>query len=120
MTKQKNTLKKIRVKKASQQQKLALLNYGILKTTISEYTKQTSLMKPEYVQTFKDLKTNLIILNDMGNDFEGFAQLIQRKMKRFDTTKFKEKFPKLYEEFLVEQETTEIKVKYEKIGGADA
>ena len=56
----------------------------------------------------------------MGNDFEGFAQLIQRKMKRFDTVKFKEKFPKLYEEFLVEQETTEIKVKYEKIGGANA
>ena len=43
MTKQKNTLKKTRVKKASQKQKLALLNYGILKNTISEYTKQTSL-----------------------------------------------------------------------------
>ena len=120
MTKQKNTLKKIRVKKASQKQKLALLNYGILKSTISEYTKQTSLMKPEYVEYFKDLKTNLIILNDMGNDFEGFAQLIQRKMKRFDTSKFKEKYPKLYEEFLVELETTEIKVKYEKVGGANA
>ena len=41
-------------------------------------------------------------------------------MKRFDTSKFKEKFPKLYEEFLVDLETTEIKVKYEKIGGANA
>jgi len=120
MTKANNTLKKTRVKKASQKQKLALLNYGILKSTISEYTKQTSLMKPEYVETFKDLKTNLIILNDMGNGFEGFAQLIQRKMKRFDVSKFKEKFPKLYEEFLVDMDTTEIKVKYEKIGGANA
>ena len=77
-------------------------------------------MKPEYVEYFKDLKTNLIILNDMNNEFEGFAQLIQRKMKRFDTSKFKEKYPKLYEEFLVELETTEIKVKYEKVGGANA
>ena len=33
---------------------------------------------------------------------------------------FKEKFPKLYEEFLVDLDTTEIKVKYEKIGGANA
>lgn len=120
MTKQKNTLKKTRVKKASLKQKLALLNYGISKQHERDVIKQNSLMKPEYVSYFEDLNTNLIVLTDMQNEYEGFAQFIKRKMKRFDVSKFKEKFPKLYEEFLVDLETTEIKVKYEKIGGANA
>jgi hypothetical protein len=37
--------------------------------------------------------------------------LIKRTMKRFDVSKFKEKFPKLYEEFLVDMDTKEIKIK---------
>jgi len=32
-------------------------------------------------------------------------------MKRFDVSKFKEKFQKLYEEFLVDMDTKEIKIK---------
>jgi len=120
MTKANNTLKKTRVKKASLKQKLALLNYGISKQHERDIIKQNSLMKPEYVGYFDELNTNLIILTEMNNGYEGFAQLIKRVMKRFDVAKFKEKFPKLYEEFLVEMETTEIKVKYEKIGGANA
>jgi len=120
MTKANNTLKKTRVKKASVKTKIALLNYGISKQHERDVIKQNSLMKPEYVGYFDELKTNLIILTEMDNGYEGFAQLIKRVMKRFDVAKFKEKFPKLYEEFLVDMETTEIKVKYEKIGGANA
>ena len=72
-------------------------------------------MKPSHVELFNDLKTNLIIINKV-DDVEGFAQLIKRKMKRFDVAKFKEKHPKMYEEFLVEMDTTEIKIKVQEKG----
>ena len=32
-------------------------------------------------------------------------------MKRFDVSKFKDKYPELYEEFLVDMDTKEIKIK---------
>ena len=35
-------------------------------------------------------------------------------MKRFDVSKFKEKHPKLYEEFLVKMDTKEIKIKVQQ------
>jgi hypothetical protein len=37
-------------------------------------------------------------------------------MKRFDVSKFKEKHPKLYEEFLVDMDTKEIKIKVQEKG----
>ena len=49
---------------------------------------------------------------------EGFAQLINRKMKRFDISAFKEKYPKMYEEFLIDMYTKEIKIKVIDKGGA--
>ena len=64
---------------------------------------------------FETLKTNLIIINKV-DDVEGFAQFIKRKMKRFDVAKFKEKYPKMYEDFLVEMDTTEIKIKVQEKG----
>ena len=64
---------------------------------------------------FENIKSNLIILNKVEG-VEGFAQLINRKMKRFDISKFKEKHPKMYEEFLVDMYTKEIKIKVQDKG----
>jgi Fe-S cluster assembly scaffold protein SufB len=58
----------------------------------------------------KPLKLILLYL-DKVEGIEGFAQLIKRTMKRFDVSKFKEKYPELYEEFLVDMDTKEIKIK---------
>jgi len=48
----------------------------------------------------------------MDNDFEGFAQKINRKMKRFDVSRFKEENTEIYEKYLVDSESTEYKVEY--------
>ena len=116
-----SNLKKVTrlIKKATKKEQQDLVNYHYSVEQVKQQKKSNDLIKPSHVELFETLKTNLIIFNKV-DDVEGFAQLIKRKMKRFDVAKFKEKFPKLYEEFLVEMETTEIKVKYEKIGGANA
>lgn len=107
---------KPRVKRATKDMMLSLINYGMFQDTIKEYTKQNKLMKPEYLSWFDDLKTNLIIMRSdvMNNGFEGFAQKIKRKMQRFDVSSFKEKYPDIYEQFLVPMETVELKVEYKK------
>ena len=73
------------------------------------------MIKPSHVELFDTLKTNLIIINKV-DEVEGFAQLIKRKMKRFDVAKFKEKNPRMYEDYLVEMDTTEIKIKVQEKG----
>ena len=110
------TIKKTKVKRVTKDMMLSLINYGMFSETIKEYTKQNKLMKPEYLSWFDDLKTNLIIMRSdvMNNGFEGFAQKIKRKMNRFDVTSFKEKYPEIYEQFLIPMETVELKVEYKR------
>jgi hypothetical protein len=112
---------KTKVKRVTKEMMKSLLNYGMFSETIKEYTKQNKLMKPEYLSWFDDLKTNLIILKTdvMGNGFEGFAQKINRKSKRFDVTSFKEKYPDIYEQFLIPSESMELKVEYKVAGGVN-
>jgi hypothetical protein len=98
--------------KVSKDEKKFLLNYGMIKETIKGYKKQIELMTPQVAELFDKVKSNLIVLVDMDNDFEGFAQKINRKMKRFDITKFKEENTELYEKYLVDSESTEYKVEY--------
>ena len=118
MTKE-NKVAKLNFKRATKDEKKALLNYGIFNETIKEYDKQNKLIKPTHIELFKRLKTNLIILNNMDNGYEGFAQYIRRNLQRFDVSKFKEENPKLYTQYLVPMETNEIKVKYNLIGSAN-
>ena len=112
-----SNLKKVSrlIKKANKQEQQALVNYHYSVEQVKQQKKANDLIKPSQVELFETLKTNLIIINKVDN-IEGFAQLIKRKMKRFDVSKFKEKFPKLYEEFLVEQDTNEIKIKIQERG----
>ena len=98
--------------KVSKDEKKFLLNYGMMKETIKGYKKQMELMTPEIAGLFERVKSNLIVLVDMDNDFEGFAQKINRKMKRFDVSRFKDENTELYEKYLIDSESTEYKVEY--------
>lgn len=102
-------------KKATKQQQQDLANFGKSVAFVKEQKKQNDLIKPTHVALFEKLKSNLIIFDKLDT-VEGFAQLIKRKMKRFDVAKFKEKNPKLYEEYLVDMDTTEIKIKLQEKG----
>ena len=103
------TTKKRQVK-ASKVQQDNIVNYHYSVEQVKAQKKANDLIKPTHVELFETIKTNLIIL-DKVEGVEGFAQLIKRTMKRFDVSKFKEKYPKVYEEFLVEMDTREIKIK---------
>ena len=98
--------------KVNKDEKKFLLNYGMMKETIKGLKKQMELMTPEIAELFERVKSNLIVLVDMDNDFEGFALKINRKMKRFDVSRFKEENTELYEKYLIDSESTEYKVEY--------
>ena len=112
-----SNLKKVTrlIKKATKKEQQDLVNYHYSVEQVKQQKKANDLIKPSQVELFETLKTNLIIINKV-DDVEGFAQLIKRKMKRFDVAKFKEKYPKMYEDFLVEMDTTEIKIKVQEKG----
>ena len=112
-----SNLKKVSrlIKKATKKEQQDLVNYHYSVEQVKQQKKANDLIKPSHVELFETLKTNLIIFNKV-DDVEGFAQLIKRKMKRFDVAKFKEKYPKMYEDFLVEMDTTEIKIKVQEKG----
>jgi|TARA_R100000654_G_scaffold59341_1_gene86087 hypothetical protein len=106
-----STIKKARRQvKATKVQQQDIVNFHYSVEQVKSQKKANDLIKPTHVETFNALKTNLIMIDKL-DDVEGFAQLINRSMKRFDVSKFKEKHPKLYEEFLVKMDTTEIKIK---------
>ena len=112
-----SNLKKVTrlIKKATKKEQQDLVNFHYSVEQVKQQKKANDLIKPSHVELFETLKTNLIIFNKV-DDVEGFAQLIKRKMKRFDVAKFKEKYPKMYEDFLVEMDTTEIKIKVQEKG----
>ena len=112
-----SNLKKVTrlIKKATKKEQQDLVNYHYSVEQVKQQKKTNDLIKPSHVELFETLKTNLIIFNKV-DDVEGFAQFIKRKMKRFDVAKFKEKYPKMYEDFLVEMDTTEIKIKVQEKG----
>jgi|TARA_A100001391_G_scaffold203640_1_gene196581 hypothetical protein len=103
--------------KATKQQQQDLVNYHYSVEQAKQLKKQNDLIKPTHLELFESIKSNLILLNKVDG-VEGFAQLINRKMKRFDISAFKEKYPKMYEEFLIDMYTKEIKIKVIDKGGA--
>jgi|TARA_B100000073_G_scaffold127789_1_gene104576 hypothetical protein len=103
------------IKKATKKEQQDLVNFHYSVEQVRQQKKANDLIKPSHVELFDTLKTNLIIINKV-DEVEGFAQLIKRKMKRFDVAKFKEKNPRMYEDYLVEMDTTEIKIKVQEKG----
>ena len=79
--------------KATKKVQQDIVNYHYSVEQTKQQKKANDLIKPTHVETFKTLKTNLIMIDKL-DDVEGYAQLINRVMKRFDVSKFKEKFPK--------------------------
>ena len=109
-----STIKKARRQvKATKVQQQDIVNYHYSVEQVKEQKKANDLIKPTHVELVETIKSNLIII-DKVEGIEGYSQLIKRTMKRFDVSKFKEKFPKLYEEFLVEMDTKEIKIKVQQ------
>ena len=114
MAKQKaQQIPKLRIDKKA---KTTILNYGIIKDNIKSLTKQSGLIKEEILPYFE--KQNAIVLIGMDNGYEGYAQRINRQSKRFDMAKFKEVNPKLYAQYLVDSESTEIKVSFKVVDNA--
>ena len=113
MSNQKKVLRLI--KKANKQEQLNLANWGKSVEQVREQKKQNDLIKPTHVELFERLKTNLIIFDKLDN-VEGFAQLIKRKLMRFDVAKFKELNPEEYTKYLVPMDTIEIKIKLQSRG----
>ena len=103
------------IKKATKKEQQNLVNYHYSVEQVRQQKKANDLIKPSHVELFDTLKTNLIIINKV-DEVEGFAQLIKRKMKRFDVAKFKEKNPRMYEDYFVEMDTTAIKIKVQEKG----
>ncbi len=109
-----STIKKARRQvKATKLQRQDIVKYHYSVEQVKEQKKANDLIKPTHVELVETIKSNLIII-DKVEGIEGYSQLIKRTMKRFDVSKFKEKFPKLYEEFLVEMDTKEIKIKVQQ------
>ncbi len=104
------TIQKLRIDKKT---KTTILNYGLIKDSIKSLTKQSSLIKEEILPYFE--KQNAIVLIGMDNGYEGYAQRINRQSKRFDMAKFKETNPKLYSQYLIDSESTEIKVSFKVV-----
>ena len=104
------TIQKLRIDKKT---KTTILNYGLIKDSIKSLTKQSSLIKEEIIPYFE--KQNAIVLIGMDNGYEGYAQRINRQSKRFDMAKFKETNPKLYAQYLIDSESTEIKVSFKVV-----
>ena len=111
MAKQKaQQIQKLRIDKKA---KITILNYGLIKDNIKSLSKQASLIKEEILPYFQ--KQNAIVLVGMDNGYEGYAQRINRQSKRFDMAKFKETNPKLYAQYLIDSESTEIKVSFKVV-----
>jgi|DEB0MinimDraft_4_1074332.scaffolds.fasta_scaffold212579_1 hypothetical protein len=83
--------------------------FSSLKLTIKEYKKKLELLTEEVSNLFEKKKTNILFMKDKDKNVLGYIQLITRKTKRFDSTAFKEKYPQLFEEFLVEGSSVEFK-----------
>lgn len=83
--------------------------FSSLKLTIKDYKKKLEILQEEVSNLFEKKKTNILFMKDKEKNVLGYIQLIKRKTKRFDSTAFKDKYPKLYEEFLVEGSSVEFK-----------
>src|SRR5210317_1331242 len=84
--------------------------YASVKMTRKQSNKIIELLQQEVSLLFdKKPKTNVLFIKDKDKNVVGSIQKIVRKSQRFDTTAFKEKFPKLFNEFLVPSESCEFK-----------
>ena len=80
-----------------------------LQNLIKEYNKIIKLIKPEMIDHLKEKGFFVFKVTEGKKTYEGSIDLLTKKTSRFDVKKFKEKNPKLYEQYLVNGESNEIR-----------
>ena len=80
-----------------------------LQNLIKEYNKIIKLIKPEMIDHLKEKGFFVFKVTEGKKTYEGSIDLLTKKTSRFDVKKFKEKNPKIYEQYLVNGESNEIR-----------
>lgn len=80
-----------------------------LQNLIKEYNKVIKLIKPEMIDHLKQKGFFVFNVTEGKKTYEGSIDLLTKKTSRFDVKKFKEDNPKLYEQYIVNGESNEIR-----------
>jgi len=83
------------------------ISFAKLKLTIKEYKKNLELLQNEVSQVFEKNKTNVLFFYD--KDEVACIQRLTRTGLYFDTKKFKEACPNVYQKYLTERTSVEFK-----------
>ena len=84
-------------------------SYIRLKNLVKEYNKIIKLLQPEMIDHLKETGFFVFKVKEGKETFEGSIDLLTKKTSRFDVKAFKEKYPDLYETYLVSGESHEIR-----------
>ena len=80
-----------------------------LKNLVKEYNKIIKLIQPEMIDYLKEKGFFVFKVKEGKETFEGSIDLLTKKTSRFDVKAFKENYPDLYETYLVNGESHEIR-----------
>ena len=80
-----------------------------LQNLIKEYNKIIKLIKPEMIDHLKEKGFFVFKVTEGKKTYEGSIDLLTKKTSRFDVKAFKENYPDLYETYLVNGESHEIR-----------
>ena len=91
------------------------LVYTKFNQTIKEYSKVNKLIKPNLIEHCQNNDNYFQFRAKERFQYIGSMELVIKNTSRFDVTSFKEKHPELYESFLVEGESFELRSNYKKV-----
>ena len=80
-----------------------------LKNLVKEYNKIIKLIQPEMIDYLKEKGFFVFKVKEGKETYEGSIDLLTKKTSRFDVKAFKENYPDLYETYLVNGESHEIR-----------
>ena len=80
-----------------------------LKNLVKEYNKIIKLIQPEMIDHLKEKGFFVFKVKEGKETYEGSIDLLTKKTSRFDVKAFKENYPDLYETYLVNGESHEIR-----------
>ena len=80
-----------------------------LQNLIKEYNKIIKLIKPDMIDHLKEKGFFVFKVTEGKKTYEGSIDLLSKRTSRFDVKKFKEENPKLYDKYIVDGESNEIR-----------
>ena len=80
-----------------------------LQNLIKEYNKIIKLIKPDMIDHLQDRGFFVFKVTEGKKTYEGSIDLLTKKTTRFDVKSFKEDNPEIYEKYLVNGESNEIR-----------